>query len=183
MDRSTPNIVLDLTGHHVLHILQVCVTKVFESAAELLDAGVDEGQCRVEAGKCAEECAFFEECRISDEEVCEKRGRPQTDAIAAADRVRRFYSIWWRISCPNFHSSELHGVGGGSVRTHPAQPAGHWRNSNGDTSTCACVRPNVGSKTSLVRVIANFDRRCLVQPGILLYSGKPRRKSPARTKC
>ena len=65
------------------------MTKFFESAAEFLEAGVDEGQCRVEAGKCAEECAFFEECSISDEEVCETRSRTQTDAIAAADRVRR----------------------------------------------------------------------------------------------
>ena len=71
------------------------MTKFFESAAEFLEAGIDEGQCRVEAGKCAEECAFFEECRISGEEVCEKRSRTQTDAIAAADRVRSLYSFQW----------------------------------------------------------------------------------------
>ena len=56
-------------------VIQACEIKLFTSEAELLESGIDENQCRVEAGKCVEKCDLFEQCKILNEEVCERKNR------------------------------------------------------------------------------------------------------------
>ena len=67
-------------------VIQACETKLFTSEAELLESGIDENQCRIEAGKCVEKCDLFEQCKILNEEVCEKNKNRKMNPQAAGNR-------------------------------------------------------------------------------------------------